>query len=372
VSRLQVAVVAPSLGILGGQAVQADRLLRAWHDDADVHAWLVPVNPVPPRPLRWATRIKYLRTIVTELTYVPQLLRELSKADVVHVFSASYSSFLLAPLPAMLVAHALGRPVVLNYRSGEAPDHLRRSAIARAAIRRVDRNAVPSRFLVDVFASFGADATVIPNIVDLDRFRFREREPLAPRLLSTRNFEGLYNVACTLRAFRIVQRRWPEASLTLVGSGREEAMLRELAANLGLQHVTFAGRVSPDAIAGYYAAADIYIQSPNIDNMPTSVLEAYASGLPVVSTEAGGVPAILTHGEHGLLAPLGDYDALGAQVLRLLDDPALARRLARAALQSCQRCTWSAVRQQWLRLYESVLPSTASHTARATTHDSPA
>jgi glycosyltransferase involved in cell wall biosynthesis len=84
------------------------------------------------------------------------------------------------------------------------------------------------------------------------------------------------------------------------------------------------------------------------------------------------VPAILTHGEHGLLAPLGDYDALGAQVLRLLDDPALARRLARAALQSCQRCTWSAVRQQWLRLYESVLPSTASHTARATTHDSPA
>jgi glycosyltransferase involved in cell wall biosynthesis len=306
------------------------------------------------------------------LTYVPLLARELSRADVVHVFSASYSSFLLAPLPAMLTARALGRPVVLNYRSGEAPDHLRRSAVARAAIRRVDRNVVPSRFLVDVFASFGIDATIVPNIVDMERFRFRERDGLAPRLVSTRNFEELYNVACTLRAFGIVQRRWPAASLTLVGGGREEPMLRELAADLRLRHVTFAGRVSPDAIAGHYAAADIYIQSPNIDNMPTSVLEAYASGLPVVSTEAGGVPAILTHGEHGLLAPIGDHDALAAQVLRLLDDAALARRLARGALAACRRCTWLEVRQQWLRLYESVLPSASAHTTQATTHDSPA
>ena len=76
-------------------------------------------------------RIKYVRTIVNELTYLPLLVREIARADVVHVFSASYSSFLLAPLPAMLVARALGKPVVLNYRSGEAPDHLQRSAIAR-------------------------------------------------------------------------------------------------------------------------------------------------------------------------------------------------------------------------------------------------
>jgi glycosyltransferase involved in cell wall biosynthesis len=357
------------LGILGGQAVQADRLLRAWRDDPDVEAWLVPVNPVPPRLLEFTARVKYLRTLVTELTYVPRLVRELTRADVVHVFSASYFSFLLAPLPAIVAARALGRPVVLNYRSGEAPDHLKRSAIARAALARVDRNVVPSRFLAEVFASFGIGATIVPNIVDLDCFRYREREVLRPRLLSTRNFEPLYNVACTLRAFRVVQDRWPEAALTLVGGGREEAALRALAGELGVKHVTFTGRVDPGEIAACYASHDIYIQSPNIDNMPTSVLEAYASGLPVVSTEAGGVPAILTSGEHGLLAPVNDHQALATHVLSLLDNPAVARRLTQAAYRACQECTWPRVRRQWLHLYRSVRPTAAGHAAAAITHD---
>ena len=58
------------MSILGGQAVQADQILRGWRDSPEVGAWLVPVNPPPPRALRFAARIKYLRTIVTELTYL--------------------------------------------------------------------------------------------------------------------------------------------------------------------------------------------------------------------------------------------------------------------------------------------------------------
>jgi len=359
-TRLKVAFVAPSLRILGGQAVQADRLLSAWRNDPDVDAWLVPVNPLPPKLLRWALHVKYLRTVATELTYLPLLVRELARADVVHVFSASYASFLLAPLPAMLIARALGRPVVLNYRSGEAPDHLQRSAIARRTIARVDLNVVPSRFLVDVFRGFGIRSTIVPNIVDRQHFRYRERDPLRPRLVSTRNFDSLYNVATTIRAFRIVQDRWPDASLTLVGGGPQEAELRALTGQLRLRNVTFVGRVRPDGIAEFYAAHDIYIQSPNIDNMPTSVIEAFASGLPVVSTDAGGVPAILTHGEHGLLAGLADYDTLGHHVLRLLDNPDYARALARAAYNTTDACTWPAVRDQWLRAYRQ---ATAPHGA---------
>ena len=108
-------------------------------------------------------------------------------------------SFILSPLPAVLLAKLLGKPVVMNYRSGEAPDHLRRSAIARGTLRRVDRNAVPSRFLREVFDTFGIQAEIIPNIVDVERFRFRARERLRPWILSTRNFETLYNLPCTLR-----------------------------------------------------------------------------------------------------------------------------------------------------------------------------
>jgi L-malate glycosyltransferase len=354
-TRLNIALVAPSMGILGGQAVQASRLLRAWRDDPDVHAWLVPINPIPPGPFRSTVNVKYVRTLATQLTYWPLLLRELRKADVVHVFSASYFSFILAPLPAVLIAKLLGKPVVMNYRSGEAPDHLNRSAVARTTLRRVDRNAVPSRFLHDVFERFGIRSEIIPNIVDAERFRFRTREPLRPRVLSTRNFESLYNLPCTLRAFRLLQDRYPDATLTLVGGGSGEAGLRRLAAELRLDHVTFVGRVPPDEIWRYYAEADIYLQTPDIDNMPTSVLEAYASGCPVVATCAGGVPAILTHDVHGLLVPCNDHQAAADAMVRLLEEPGVARRVADGALDTCARYQWSSVRAQWVALYRRLV-----------------
>src|SRR5262245_44433900 len=353
--HLNVAIVAPSMGILGGQAVQADRLIRAWTGDPEVSAWLLPINPLPPGVLRRAIDVKYLRTLVTQATYWPTLFRELRRADIIHVFSASYFSFLLAPLPAVVVARLLGKPVVMNYRSGEAPDHLKRSAIARTVLRSVDRNVVPSSFLRDVFASFGLPAQIIPNIVDLDLFGFRSREPIGPRILSTRNFEPLYNVACTLRAFRRIQDRYRDATLTLVGAGSQDAALRRLADELGLANVRFVGRVPPADIHHYYADADVYLQTPNIDNMPSSVLEAFASGCAVVATNAGGVPAILTNGVHGLLVPCGDADSAASAVCRLLSEPQLAVRLTRAARESCEQYRWSNVRAQWVSLYRGML-----------------
>lgn len=139
----------------------------------------------------------------------------------------------------------------------------------------------------------------------------------------------------------------------MVGGGSEEGKLRALARELRLEHVHFAGRVNPDDIAGYYASHDVYIQSPNIDNMPVSVLEAYASGLPVVSTDVGGIPAILSDECHGLLAPADDDQALGRQVLRLFDEPGLADRLTKNAFATCETYTWESIRTQWLNIYRT-------------------
>src|SRR5688500_6084674 len=199
--RLRVAIVVASLRILGGHAVQANRLLNGWAGDREIDAWIVPIDPIPAPPFDRLLRIKYVRTIVTQLCYWPLLIRELRRADVVHIFSASYSSFLLSPLPAVIVSRLLGKPVLLNYHSGEAGDHLRRSWIARTTLRHaVDVNVVPSAYLRDVFAGFGIDAAVVFNTVDREVFAYRVRalgkRPLT--LLSTRNFEPNYNVACTL------------------------------------------------------------------------------------------------------------------------------------------------------------------------------
>jgi glycosyltransferase involved in cell wall biosynthesis len=355
-SRLRVAIVAASLRILGGQAVQAQRLLDGWSCDPDVEAWLVEITPLPPPPFERLVRIKFLRTFVTQLCYWPLLFRELRRADVVHVFSAAYASFLLSPLPAIIVAKLLRKPIVVNYRSGEAPDHLRRSWIARTVLRSVDLNVVPSRFLRDVFTSFDIRAVIVANTIDLDRFRYRERRPVMPRLISTRNFEPLYNVACTLRAFARVQAHYPDASLALVGCGSQDAMLRALTSELRLRNVAFVGLVAPADIARCYQDADIYVQTPMIDNMPGSVVEAFASGLPVVATNVGGVPAILTDGVHGLLAPDDDDEGIAARVVQLLENPELARRLAAAARETCEAYRWPVVRDGWLAAYRSLRP----------------
>jgi glycosyltransferase involved in cell wall biosynthesis len=352
---LSVAIVAPSRRNLGGQAIQAERLLANWREDPEVRAWLVPVNPEPPRLLRRLARIKYVRTVLTQLSYWPLLFRELRQADVVHVFSASYASFLLAPLPAVLVARLFGKPVVMNYRSGEAPDHLRRSAIARAVLSQVDLNVVPSAFLEKVFAEFGLKAQVVPNIVDLDRFAFRSRVPIRPRILSTRNFEGLYNVECTLRAFQLVQQRFPDATLTLVGSGSREGSLIRLASDLSLTNVQFVGAVAPQEVWRYYADADIYLQTPDIDNMPASVLEAFASGCVVVSTDAGGVPAVVTEGANGFMVSCGDAAGAAERVIELVENPEIAGRVTKAARAACERYRWSSVRPLWVSLYQHVV-----------------
>ena len=353
--RLRVAIVVASLRILGGQSVQAQRLLEGWQGDPAVDAWIVPIDPMPPAPFDRLLRIKYVRTVVTQLWYWPLLFRELRRADVVHAFSASYSSFLLAPLPAVIVARLLRKPVILNYHSGEAPDHLRRSRIARFVMGHVvDANVVPSAFLRDVLLSFDMDADVVHNTIDVRRFTYRSRNPLGPRLLCTRNLEPMYNVPCVLRAFARVQEHHPDATLTLVGGGSQEAALRAEVAALQLRNVTFVGRVAPADIPRYYAEADIYVQAPSIDNMPLSVLEAFASGMPVVSTNAGGVPSILRQGVDGLLVPDNADDAMAAQVLELLRNPEFARGLAGSAYHTLAAYQWPVIREEWLRAYRRV------------------
>jgi glycosyltransferase involved in cell wall biosynthesis len=355
-----VAVVAPTYRILGGHAVQAARILEGWRNDPDVDAWLVPINPMPPKVFSRLLAVKGLRTIVTQLCYWPLLLRELRRADVVHLFSASYTGFVISTMPAVIAAVALRKPLVLNYHSGAAPDHLERSRLALKVLRDVaDVNVVPSRFLQDVFAGFGIPSTVVFNTIETGRFQYRPRDPLRPHLISTRNFDDLYNVACTLRAFALVQASWPDATLTVIGGGPQEAALRAQAAALGLRGVTFLGRVPPEQMPAHYSAADIYVQTPSIDNMPLSVLEAYASGLPVVSTRVGGVPAILRDGEQGLLAADNDDIGIARCVLDLLANPDRARRFAAAAHESCQSYQWSQVRDGWLAAYRQALSSSS-------------
>lgn len=350
---LRVLIVAPSLDLLGGQAVQAARLLKCMREEPSLEVSFLPINPRLPRLLNRLQWIKYARTIATSLVYGAMLLARVHRYDVIHIFSASYTSFVLAPTPAILVAKLYGKQTILNYRSGEAEDHLHRwRRTVLPTLRLVEEITVPSGYLVDVFARFGLRARSISNIVDTERFRFRPRRPLRPVFLSNRNFEPLYNVGCVLRAFALIQQRFPEARLTLAGDGSERAGLELLARELKLHHTEFVGRIAPESMHELYEASDIYLNSPNLDNMPASIIEAYASGLPVVTTDAGGIPYIVTDKATGMLVPLGDYTAMAECAIRLLEDDVLASGIAERARTECHKYSWVAVRGEWLKLYQ--------------------
>jgi glycosyltransferase involved in cell wall biosynthesis len=347
---IHVLLIAPSLDIIGGQSIQANQLLQCLANEPSVQAQFLPVNP----RLHPVLRMKYLRTLITLVFYLARLLRETRRADVLHIFTPGYLSFYLSPLPALIAARLLGKPAILNYHDGRAEDHLARWPVARRLLRLANAIAVPSDYLVRVFARFGLPAARIHNIVETGSWRYRERPQPRPIFLHNRGLASEYNPACTLRAFAIIQQRYPDASLTIVHDGPLRGQLQALADWLGLRHTLFAGAVPGQRMAALYNLADIYLMSPNADNMPLSVLECFASGLPVVSSDAGGVSNLVEDQRTGLLFPPNDHHAMARCVLRLLEEPGLASHLASNARAECKRYAWPQIGKQWMEQYRQL------------------
>jgi glycosyltransferase involved in cell wall biosynthesis len=348
-------VVAPSYDILGGQSVQAARLMEHLRKEETFDVGFLPINPRLPGVLRKLQAIKYVRTVVTSLFYIASLIRRVPDYDIIHIFSASYFSFVLAPTPAILIGKYYQKKVLLNYHSGEADDHLTRwRRTALPVIDRVDSLIVPSEYLVRVFAKFGKQADVIYNLIDTTQFRFRERRQLKARFLSNRNLEVHYGVDRVLRAFAIIQEKLPTASLTVVGDGSQRNRLKSLAQELGLQQTEFIGQIAPDRIAEQYDANDIYLNGSEIDNQPLSILEAFACGLPIVTTDAGGIPDIVTDGVTGFVVPRGDYRMMAERAIQLIKDPNLAHEMTVKGHEECRKYSWESVRGSWIEKYRTL------------------
>jgi len=350
--QVRLLVVGPSLDILGGQAVQAERLIRRLRAERSLEVGFLPINPRLPGVLRKLQSIKYVRTLVTSIWYVASLLAQVRRYDVIHIFSASYFSFVLAPTPAILISKLYGKRIVLNYHSGEAEDHLKRWPSAIRTLKLAHDIVVPSAYLVRTFARFGLKARAIHNTIEGDVFQFRARTQLTPTFLSNRNLETHYGVDCVLRAFALIQQRFREATLTVAGDGSCRNELEQLASELKLQGVKFVGQIEHARVLSLYDAADVYLNGSLIDNQPLSLLEAFACGLPVVTTNAGGIPDIVTNDRTGFLVDCYDHEAMASAAIRLLEDQSVANRIIAEAREECRKYSWDAVREQWLELYE--------------------
>jgi glycosyltransferase involved in cell wall biosynthesis len=354
-NKLRVLIVAPSLDILGGQSRQAVRLMEGLKRESNLEIGFLPHNPRLPGILRSLQAIKYVRTVVTTVYYIALLLWRVRQYDIIHIFCASYYSYSMSAIPALGIARLYGKKSILNYRSGEAEDHLKTWRSAVPTIRWADEVVVPSGYLVDVFGQYGLHARAIHNIVELDRFTYRERQPLRPVFLTSRLLEPLYNVPCVLRAFAIIQESYPDARLTIAADGFLRRDLEALARELKLRQTEFIGFVKFEGMPALYDAADIYLSATSIDNMPSSLTESMACGLNVVTTDGGGaIPYIMTNEVSGLIVDRDDHKALAAAALRLLNDNEFALKLARNAHESTKKFTWPYIRDQWLTVYREL------------------
>ncbi|MGS0753804.1 glycosyltransferase family 4 protein [Roseateles sp. GG27B] len=362
---LRIALVGPLPPPSGGMANQTRQLaelLRGEGAEVEIVATNVAYRPA------CVGRIPGVRALFRLLPYLLALWRATGRNQVLHVMANSGWSWHLFAAPAIWIGSLRGRPVLVNYRGGEAGTFLRGQAkVVGLSLRRASALLVPSGFLEAVFARHGLLAEVLPNVVDLQRFRpaseLEQRSELAaaPHLLVARNLELLYDNATVIRALLTVRASHPQARLTLAGSGPEALSLHRLVEELGLTGaVYFAGRLEREAMAELYRSATLTINPSLADNMPNSVLESLASGVPVVSTNVGGVPFLVQHEVTALLVPPKDASAMADAVLRLLDDVGLRQCLSTAGLAHVQLFTWAQIGPQLAGIYRRSLSRPAA------------
>ncbi len=352
-----VGPVPPPSGGMANQTRQLQELLTAGGAVVTLVAVNAPYWPV------WVGRVPVLRSAARLLPYLMALWRAAGQTDIFHVMANSGWSWHLFAAPAIWTARMRGTAVIVNYRGGEAAEFLQRSArLVRFSMQQAVALVVPSGFLHEVFAHFGMSAEVVPNIIDLSRFHVR---PLvrsgAPHLLVARNLEPIYDNETAIRTLEIVRTRFADARLTIAGSGPEENRLRQLVSTLGLNgHVHFAGRLERDEMAAMYRSADLILNPSLADNMPNSVLEAWASGVPVISTNVGGIPFIAKDGLNASLVAASDPSSMARECCLLLSDGALWAQRAQAGILEAQHYTWKMVEPVLAGVYQRALSRSAT------------
>ncbi len=338
------------LGGLGGSSVAAAGLAARLAERGHL-VWVA----APQRPLRLpqADGLTYVPVPapsyhtfsepLSHLALAGTVLRLVEEAgpDVVHVHYALPA----APMTLLALQMTACRlaPVLVTTLHGSDVTVLGRDAALRPlllhALELSDAVTAVSRYLAGEAAALGLGrpVTVVPNLVDVDRFRpqrpagFRSflARPGESVLIHVSNFRPVKAVLDVVRVFALVRRR-RRVRLVLVGEGPDLPRAREEVEALGAAgEVSFLG-LRPD-VAAILPAADVFLLPSLSESFGLAAAEAMACGVPVVGSAVGGIPEVVADGETGFLRPPGDVEAMAEATLRLLDDEDLRLRLAAAA-----------------------------------------
>lgn len=282
-----------------------------------------------------------------------KLLKVGNDYDVFHIHACSDWGF-LPVIMGVFVGRKMRKRIVVTYHGGGAETFFNKhKRLVKRWLRKTDSNIVLSGFLKEVFDRNGIPCVVIPNIVERDVEMFKERTSIYPRFISIRSLTPTYNIRCTLDAFQIVKRSYPESTLLLLGDGSLRYDLEWYVKEHQIDGVTFVGRVINKMIYDYMNKADIMLSSPNADNMPMSLLEGFNAGLLVISSNVGGVPYMIEHRRTGLLFASSNSEEMAEQMLWALSHQAESLQIIRNAKDEIEKYSWEANRMKYEIIYNS-------------------
>lgn len=212
-------------------------------------------------------------------------------------------------------------------------------------------NVAPSNYLLEEFTSCGFHVVYIPNAITLADFPFFHRETISPKILWVRAFSPIYNPEMALKAFSIVQNKYPSAELCMIGPDKTGIVsaIKEMAKKENL-NVVFTGKMTKSAWAARSQQYDIFINTARIDNTPYSIIEAAALGLCIVSTDVGGIPYLLKDQENAILVGDDDGESMAAAIDIIVNNLEISRKLIRNGQILAAQFDWEIVKEKWTEI----------------------
>lgn len=251
------------------------------------------------------------------------------------------------------IAHFLRIPVIFLLHGGNLPTRFSQSSPAVLKIfRKAHRLVAPSEYLFKNFQDFNfQNLKMIPNSLELENYHFSSRFSEIPNILWLRAFDETYNPEMALEVFKIVQKKYPDVTMKMLGPDKDGSLQRIQAIvqkeNLSIE---LPGKMSLKNWLQVTRECNVFLNTSRIDNMPVSVLEAMALGLPVISTNVGGLPYLIENGENGLLVNSGDAEKMARQVIKIFQDENQYSTLAQNGRHTAEHYSWQKVKGFWLEL----------------------
>ncbi len=244
-------------------------------------------------------------------------------------------------------------PYIPILHGGNLPNRLKTSrGLSKKLFAGARTNVAPSRYVEEEFKKAGfTNLTFIPNSIAIAHYPFKLRDSLSARLLWVRAFAEIYNPLLALQVVEELLKRNVEVSLCMVGPDKDGSLqaCKQVAQDLNLP-VSFTGKLEKNEWVALAAEYDIFINTTNFDNMPVSVMEAMALGLPVISTGVGGMPYLIEHGTHGILVPPNDAIRFADEIENMMANPIYAQQLSTAARVKVEQFGWEKIKDKWIKL----------------------